>query len=138
MMTVLLLGNAATDTFGQAKTDTFGQAKLYMKARCDQLTAYYDYYGVSLVQNSDGSRSLIRVGAGIDCGRGEYEAGLRTIEDLLTARAFVIPQPQQASTPDGRVAPIISVPGVPVAGAMARGVSSRAPELVGFRAPIAR
>ena len=84
-----------------------GQTDADPKARCNQLIAYYDYYGVSRSSNnSDGFRNHTRIGAEIDCDRGNYEAGIQAMERLLTNKAFTVPQPDVASTPDGRVRPI--------------------------------
>ena len=83
-----------------------GQTNADLKARCDQLVAYYDYYNVSRSENSDGRRNHTRIGAEIDCERGHYEVGIRTMERLLANKAFTVPQPDVASTPDGRVRPI--------------------------------
>ena len=83
-----------------------GQTNEDLKARCDQLVAYYDYYNVSRSENSDGRRNHTRIGAEIDCGRGHYEVGIAAMERLLTNKAFTVPQPNVASTPDGRVRPI--------------------------------
>jgi hypothetical protein len=83
-----------------------GQTNADLKARCDQLVAYYDYYNVSRSENSDGRRNHTRIGAEIDCERGNYEAGIKAMERLLTNKAFTVPQPDVASTPDGRVRPI--------------------------------
>jgi hypothetical protein len=83
-----------------------GQTDADPKARCDQLVAYYDYYNVSRSENSDGRRNHTRIGAEIDCGRGNYEVGIEAMERLLANKAFTVPQPNVASTPDGRVRPI--------------------------------
>jgi hypothetical protein len=83
-----------------------GQTNEDLKARCDQLVAYYDYYNVSRSENSDGRRNHTRIGAEIDCERGNYEVGIKAMERLLTNKAFTVPQPDVASTPDGRVRPI--------------------------------
>ena len=83
-----------------------GQTNEDLKARCDQLVAYYDYYNVSRSENSDGRRNHTRIGAEIDCERGHYDVGIKTMERLLANKAFTVPQPDVASTPDGRVRPI--------------------------------
>jgi hypothetical protein len=83
-----------------------GQTNAGLKARCDQLIAYFDYYGVSRSENSDGRRNHTRLGAEIDCDRGNYEAGIKAMEGLLTAKNFTVPGSNVASTPDGRVRPI--------------------------------
>jgi hypothetical protein len=78
----------------------------WLKSRCSQLISYFDYYGVSRSKNSDARRNHTRIGAEIDCDRGNYEAGIEAMERLLTNKAFTVPQPDVASTPDGRVGPI--------------------------------
>src|SRR5260370_21939456 len=84
-----------------------GQTNADLKARCNQLVGYYDHYRVDgRSENSDGRRNLTRIGAEIDCDRGNYEAGIKPMECLLTNKAFTVPQPDVASTPDGRVRPI--------------------------------
>jgi hypothetical protein len=83
-----------------------GQTNADLKARCDQLIAYFDYYGVSRSENSDGRRNHTRIGAEIDCDRGNYEAGIKAMEGLLIAKNFTVPESNVASTPDGRVRPI--------------------------------
>lgn len=97
-LTVFLSGAAATDALAQTPQE--------LKARCSQLTAYFDYYGVSRGENSDGAKNWKRINAGIDCERGNYEVGIRAMEELLVAKAFTVPRPEVASTPDGRVRPI--------------------------------
>jgi hypothetical protein len=83
-----------------------GQTNADLKARCDQLVAYYDYYAASPTFSSDGARNHTRIGAGTDCDKGNYEAGIKTMERLLTAKGYSIPQPDVASTPDGKVRPM--------------------------------
>ena len=83
-----------------------GQTNADLKARCDQLIAYYDYYGSSRGEHTDGAKNWTRIDAGIDCDKGTYQAGIKAMEGLLTAKGFSIPQPNVASTPDGQVGPI--------------------------------
>jgi hypothetical protein len=64
-----------------------------LKARCDQLIAYFDRYGASRIENSDGVRNHTRIGAMIDCDRGFYEKGIKTMEDLLRRKKFTVPPP---------------------------------------------
>lgn len=98
LLAVFLSATAATDALAQTPRE--------LKARCSQLTAYYDYYGVSRGENSDGAKNWKRINAGIECERGNYEVGIRAMEELLVAKAFTVPRPEVASTPDGRVGPI--------------------------------
>jgi hypothetical protein len=61
--------------------------------RCTQLVAFFDYYGAGRGENSDGPRNHTRIGATIDCQRGQVLAGKRTMEALLTRKAFELPKP---------------------------------------------
>jgi hypothetical protein len=61
--------------------------------RCSQLLAFYDRYGRSRSLNSDGARNHTRIGAGIDCDRGQYEKGIAFMEDLLRKKSFDVPPP---------------------------------------------
>ena len=64
-----------------------------LKARCDQLTSFYDRYGASRGENSDGARNFTRIGAGIDCQEGRYAEGIATMETLLKNKKFEAPPP---------------------------------------------
>jgi hypothetical protein len=64
-----------------------------LKARCQQLIAFYDRYGVGRSLNSDGRRNHTRIGAEIDCRNGDYAKGIATMEQLLKAKAFTPPPP---------------------------------------------
>jgi hypothetical protein len=64
-----------------------------LKARCDQLTSFYDRYGASRGENSDGARNFTRIGAGIDCQEGRYAEGIATMETLLKNKNFEVPPP---------------------------------------------
>lgn len=75
----------------------FGQAPDPRAARCAQLVAFYDYYGRSRSNNSDGARNHTRISANIDCERGLYDKGIAAMEDLLRRKAFDIPPPDHPS-----------------------------------------
>jgi len=64
-----------------------------LKARCDQLIAYFDRYGASRIENSYGVGNHTRIGASIDCDRGLYEKGIKTMEGLLRRKKFTVPTP---------------------------------------------
>lgn len=64
-----------------------------LKARCAQLTSYYDRYGSSRSENSDGARSPTRIAAGLDCDKGQYEKGIAAMEALLKQKNFDVPAP---------------------------------------------
>lgn len=70
-----------------------GQTTAELKARCAQLIAYYDYYGVGRRENSDGARNHTRIGADIDCKAGLYAEGIASMEDLLRRKKFTPPLP---------------------------------------------
>lgn len=65
----------------------------WMKGRCAQLVAFFDYYGVSRGENSDGARNHTRIGATIECSRTHYRTGIDTMAALLVHKAFVVPKP---------------------------------------------
>lgn len=69
------------------------QSKATLKARCAQLVAYYDRYGVGRSLNSDGRRNHTRIAAEIDCSRGQYAEGISAMEKLLVAKKFTLPAP---------------------------------------------
>lgn len=64
-----------------------------LEARCTQLTSFYDRYGASRSENSDGARNPTRIAAGIDCDEGHYEKGIAAMEALLKAKQFDVPPP---------------------------------------------
>jgi len=94
--TVVLSGEAAS-------TAAFAQTNDYVQERCAQLIAYYDYYGGGSrpSESTDGARNHTRISASIDCERGNYEAGIKTIEALMTRKHMPVPRPDVASTPTG-------------------------------------
>ena len=83
------------------------QSRRELELRCAQLGDYFDYYGVSRRENSDGPRNWTRIRAGIDCERGHYDHGIEEMEALLRRKAFSVPRAELASTPDGRVIPLV-------------------------------
>jgi hypothetical protein len=62
-----------------------------LKARCDQLISYFDRYGASRGENSDGARNHTRIGAGLDCDNGHYAEGIAAMETLLKNKNFDVP-----------------------------------------------
>ena len=64
---------------------------IYLRQRCEQLVAYYDYYGVSRKQNSDGRRNHTRIKAAIECQRGDCLAGINRMLVLMRNKAMVPP-----------------------------------------------
>jgi len=65
-----------------------------LKARCDQLIAYFDRYGSGRGEHSDGARNMTRRSARIDCDRGQYEEGIKAMEDLLRRKKLAAPSAQ--------------------------------------------
>jgi hypothetical protein len=80
---VVLTAGLANPAFAQTLPD--------LKARCDQLTSYFDRYGVSRGENSDGARNHTRIAAGLDCQEGQYEKGIAAMEALLKRKSFDAP-----------------------------------------------
>src|SRR5262245_60106283 len=66
---------------------------VWLKGRCAQLVAFFDRYGVSRGENSDGPRNHTRIGAVIECERTNYRKGIDTMGALLVRKAFVVPKP---------------------------------------------
>src|SRR5262245_58048363 len=64
----------------------------WLQARCAQLVAFFDYYGVSRSENSDGPRNHTRIGAVIECSRDNYRTGIDTMAALLVRKAFAVPK----------------------------------------------
>ncbi len=62
-----------------------------LKARCSQLTSYFDRYGASRGENSDGARNQTRIAAEIDCQQGRYAEGIASMEKLLRGKHFDVP-----------------------------------------------
>jgi hypothetical protein len=69
------------------------QTTVDLEARCAQLLAFYDRYGVGRSNNFDGRRNHTRIGAGLDCDVGQYEKGIAIMEDLLRKKNFSVPPP---------------------------------------------
>jgi len=80
---IVLTAATATPASAQAPSDP--------KTRCDQLISYYDRYGVGRGENSDGARNHTRIGAGIDCQRGEYDKGIVAMEALMKRKMIDVP-----------------------------------------------
>jgi len=83
----------------------------WMKGRCSQLVAFFDYYGVSRGENSDGPRNHTRIGATIECERTHFRTGVKTMEVLLKRKAFDLPSPGTSEVePEDIEAPDITRP----------------------------
>ena len=62
-----------------------------LKARCSQLIAYFDRWGVTRSAHSDGRRNHTRLGAEIDCNNRQYAKGIAEMETLLRNKKFMVP-----------------------------------------------
>ena len=60
---------------------------------CKQLVSFFDYYGASRTENSNGRRNHARIGAEIDCKEGEHHEGIAAMIDLLERKRFTVLQP---------------------------------------------
>jgi hypothetical protein len=69
------------------------QSQQDLKERCNQLLSFYDRYGASRSENSDGARNMTRIGAGIDCEKGRYQEAIAAMEGLLKQKHFDVPPP---------------------------------------------
>lgn len=74
------------------------QATVDPAARCRQLVAFYDRYGVGRSLNSDGRRNHMRILADLYCQEGNTEKGIAMMEKLLRDKAFTVPPPAQPET----------------------------------------
>jgi len=81
--TVLLSATLAFPAAAQSQAD--------LKARCEQLTSYFDRYGAGRSENSDGARNHSRIAAGVECEQGNYAEGIAHMEALLKRKAFDVP-----------------------------------------------
>jgi hypothetical protein len=103
---VLALSALATILVASIADLASAETQQDLKARCAQLVDFFDYYGVSRGEHSDGARNWTRIRAGMDCDRGDYEGGIEDMEALLRRKGFDVPPAELASTPDGRVRPL--------------------------------
>lgn len=58
------------------------QTNEQLAARCAELGRIFDRYNTIRSEGSGGP-DMQRLGAGIDCQRGRYQQGIKTLEDLL-------------------------------------------------------
>jgi hypothetical protein len=83
----------------------------WLKGRCAQLVAFFDYYNVSRGENSDGPRNHTRIGAAIECERAHYREGIDTMASLVVRKAMEIPKPGvPAFEPEDAEAPDVTNP----------------------------
>jgi hypothetical protein len=99
---VVLMANSTIPVFGQSSSS--------LKARCSQLMTFFDWYGASRSENTDGARNHRRLGAEMECRKGNYQEGVAMLEELLRRKKFDVPPAPaaMAEVPMGRV------PGTPV------------------------
>ena len=110
---VSALGDPQTQMQAPVKTvkPMTPQRIAWLKGRCAQLVAFFDYYGVSRGENSDGPRNHTRIGAAIECQEGDLLVGKRTMEALLVRKAFLAPAPNRPEVePEDIEAPDITLP----------------------------
>jgi hypothetical protein len=87
------------------------QRLAWLKDRCAQLVAYYDYYGAGRSENTDGARNPKRIGAVIECAKSDYRHGIDAMAGLLAQKAFEVPKPgAPAVEPEDGEAPDITNP----------------------------
>jgi mannose/cellobiose epimerase-like protein (N-acyl-D-glucosamine 2-epimerase family) len=66
------------------------EAQTDKAARCAELGALYDRYAGRRGEGSGGP-SLDRAGAALDCQKGNYDQGIKTLENLLRRSAIAVP-----------------------------------------------
>lgn len=115
MLTLGISGLASSQTSAALETPAAKpmtpQRSAWLKGRCSQLVAYFDRYGVGRGENSDGPRNHTRIGAAIECERGNYRQGIDTMAALLKRKAFDVPKPgAPALEPEDLEAPNITNP----------------------------
>ena len=52
---------------------------------------FFDRYGASRSENTDGARNHTRIAAGLDCQSGKASEGVVAMEDLLRRKKFDVP-----------------------------------------------
>lgn len=99
---LVLMANCITPVFGQSPSN--------LKARCSQLMTFFDWYGASRSENTDGARNHTRLGAEMECKRGNYQEGVAMMEELLRRKKFDVPPAPAAMAG----VPMERTPGTPV------------------------
>ena len=104
---VVLMASSTMPAFGQSSP---GQSSPDLKARCSQFMTFFDWYGASRSENTDGARNHTRLGAEMECKKGNYRQGVALMEELLRRKKFDVPPvpAAMAEVPMGRA------PGTPV------------------------
>ena len=85
----VLLGVLASGSFVGVHAQATNEQ---LAARCNQL---YDVANRYLTRRGEGSGgpNMTLLGAGIDCQKGRYDAGIKTLEKLLRDQRITIPPP---------------------------------------------
>ena len=96
----VVLGLGETLATAQTTIPTTTPTTAQLAARCSQLIAYYDRFGVGRSLHTDGRRNPTRMAAEIDCSRGLYAKGIATMEQLLVAKKFTPPPSGLPDEPD--------------------------------------
>jgi hypothetical protein len=99
---IVLVANSITPAFGQSSPG--------LKARCSQLMTFFDWYGASRSENTDGARNHTRLSAEMECKSGNYEEGVAKMEELLRRKKFDVPSAPQRMVE----VPMERAPGTPV------------------------
>jgi hypothetical protein len=71
-------------------TPVLAQTDDRLAQRCTELGALYDRYNGRRGEGSGGP-NLDRLGAGLDCQKGRYDKGIKTLEDLLRRNRIDFP-----------------------------------------------
>jgi hypothetical protein len=100
LMLVLGAASCATPVAPQTAALRSDQTTVQLKMRCSQLIAFFDRYGASRSNNSDGRRNHTRIDAEIDCARRLYAEGIETMENLLRRKRFTPPAPGLPDEPE--------------------------------------
>jgi hypothetical protein len=79
-------------TAGIAVAQTAAPSPAAQQARCSQLLAYWDRQAGAKGEGG-GMGDMPRKAALADCTAGRFEAGIRTLEDLLRRNGYTVPPP---------------------------------------------
>lgn len=82
------LGLSASPAFAQTPAPTLSPDP---KVRCEQLMAYWLRHGGARGEGSTGTGMALK-SAAVDCEAGRYEAGIRTMEELLRRNGYTVPK----------------------------------------------
>ena len=85
----VLLGLLSSTAFTNARAQATNEQ---LAARCSQLYALADRYLTRRGEGSGGPNMTL-LGAGLDCQKGRYDAGIKTLEKLLHGQGVTIPPP---------------------------------------------